>query len=34
LSAPRVSHLLTNRGFAIRRSWQSGEINFVEAHLG
>jgi 2-polyprenyl-3-methyl-5-hydroxy-6-metoxy-1,4-benzoquinol methylase len=34
LSASRVSNLLTNRGFAIRRSWQSGEINFVEAHLG
>jgi 2-polyprenyl-3-methyl-5-hydroxy-6-metoxy-1,4-benzoquinol methylase len=31
LSAPRVVRLLTNRGFEIRKTWQSGEINFVEA---
>lgn len=33
LSARQVSRLLTDRGFAVRRSWQSGEINFVEAAL-
>lgn len=31
LSEPRVVRLLTRRGFKIHKTWQSGEINFVEA---
>jgi 2-polyprenyl-3-methyl-5-hydroxy-6-metoxy-1,4-benzoquinol methylase len=34
LSESRVVKLLTKRGFKIRRAWEAGEINFVEASPG